>query len=73
MADEIRSPRAKRKGVQILCGRDSCKQLLALSLGDCLDCFAFTVAHRVKMKCETCGHETRWGPDKSVDSAEPPQ
>ena len=54
-------------GVEILCGK--CKQLLAYSRGATLDCFVFTVAHRIKMVCEACNWETRWGPDKK---SEPP-
>lgn len=63
------SPRKKydRPGVTICCGR--CKQELAISRGDTLDCFTFTVDHRVKLKCEACGHETRWGPDKANKSS----
>ncbi len=60
----------KKKGqnpVPIHCGRATCNQLLAYSYGDFLDCFVFTVSHRVRMKCERCGWETRWGPDDKVD------
>lgn len=66
---ERRSPRQKPTGVPILCGK--CKQLLAYSRGATLDCFAFTVAHRIKMVCEACNWETRWGPDKQEPATTP--
>lgn len=62
--------RVKTGGVQIKCGR--CERLLAISYGDSLDCFAFAVEHRMKMRCESCGHETRWGPEKKKPSVDAP-
>jgi hypothetical protein len=54
----------KRGGTHIKCKR--CDQLLAISYGDHLDCFAFTLWHRAKLVCEACGFETRWGPGKGT-------
>lgn len=62
---------SKPKGVHITCGR--CEQLLAISYGNHLDCFAFVIEHRVKMKCERCGNETRWAPEKNKQSVDAPE
>lgn len=68
--DKIPRVKHRKGGMRILCGRDSCQQLLGVSYGGFLDCFAFTVSHRLKMRCEACGYETRWGPGKESGDKE---
>lgn len=64
------SPRALPRGRQVLCGRQTCQQLLAYCRGDALDCFVFVVRHSMKMVCERCKYETRWTPGAALDQRE---
>lgn len=63
-AEQRKRNTRKRGGVELTC--DRCEQLLAVSHGDHLDLFSCTIWHRVKLKCEACGHERRWGPGKGT-------
>lgn len=65
----------KRGSSELLCKREGCGQVLCLSYGDHLDCFACTIWEPVRLKCERCGFETKWrpGPPTAFNEEENPK